>query len=222
MHRPATRRRTFQRARRPEEKEVRRQQILTAARKLLGKRGIGELSLNELARRSGVSKPNVYRYFESREDVLLQLWVEEVRELGERLEQAFASLGPGDVAGVIAAVVSAFATQPILCELTSIASPVLERNLSVDAIVRAKTNLATLTVHIAGLLHARLPFISLEDCSWLASTAATWVAGIWSAVNPPRAAIEALSRAELSAMQPVFERDLSHLLSVLIEGLRGR
>jgi len=65
----------------------------------------------------------------------------------------------------------------------SMASPVLERNLSVDAIVRAKTNLATLTVHIAGLLHARLPFISLEDCSWLASTAATWVAGIWPAVD---------------------------------------
>src|SRR5260370_25084990 len=135
MHGPATRRRKFQRARRPEEKEVRRQQILTAARKLLAERGVGELSLNELARRSRVSKPNVYRYFESREDVLLQLWVEEVRELGERLEQAFASLGTGDVAGVIGAVVSAFTTHPLLCELTSIASPVLERNLSVDAIV---------------------------------------------------------------------------------------
>jgi AcrR family transcriptional regulator len=219
MPRQATRRRRFQRARRPEEKEARRQQILAAARKLLAAQGVGELSLNDLARRSGVSKSNVYRYFESREDVLLQLWVEEVRELGERLEQAFASVAPGDVAGVIAAVVSAFAAQPMLCELTSIASPVLERNLSVDAIVRAKTNLATLTVHIAGLLHARLPFISLADCSWLASTAATWVAGIWPAVNPSRAAAEALSRAELSAMQPVFERDLSRLLSVLIEGL---
>jgi hypothetical protein len=37
--------------------------------------------------------------------VLLQLWVEEVRELGGRLEQAFASVAPGDVPGVIAAVV---------------------------------------------------------------------------------------------------------------------
>jgi AcrR family transcriptional regulator len=87
---PARRRRKFTRARRPEEKEVRRQQILTAARTLLAERGVSELSLNELARRSRVSKPNVYRYFESREDVLLQLWVDEVRELGERLERAFA------------------------------------------------------------------------------------------------------------------------------------
>jgi AcrR family transcriptional regulator len=222
MQRPATRRRKFQRARRPEEKEARRQQILTAARKLLAERGVGELSLNELARRSGVSKPNVYRYFESREDALLQLWVDEVRELGERLEQAFVPIAPGDVAGVIAVVVSSFAAQPLLCELTSIVSPVLERNLSVDAIVRAKTNLATLIVQIAALLRSRLPFVSLEDWSWLASAAATWIAGVWPAVNPPPAVAEALARADFSAMQPLFERDFSRLLSVLIEGLMKR
>jgi len=220
VDRPATRRRKFQRARRPEEKQVRRQQILTAARKLLAERGVGEVSLNELARRSGVSKPSVYRYFESREDVLLQLWVDEVRELSERLEHAFMPLMPGHVDGVIAAVVSAFSAQPMLCELTSIASPVLERNLSTEAIMRAKTNLATLTVQIAGLLHVRLPFLSLEDCSWLASSAATWVAGMWPTVSPSAAVVEALSRAELLAMQPVFERDFSRLLSVLIAGLR--
>jgi AcrR family transcriptional regulator len=209
----------FQRARRPEEKAERRQAILKAARKLLEEVGTSDLSLSELARRSGVSKANVYRYFESREDVLLQLWIEEVRDLGEKLEGAFAKIAPGDVSGVIAAVVAAFATQPKLCELMSIASPVLERHLSAQAIVSAKQNLATLTAHIAELLHARIPAISLEDCVWLAGAASTWVAGIWPAVNPPPAVVEALSRPELAAMQPAFERDFTRLLSVLVEGL---
>jgi AcrR family transcriptional regulator len=212
----------FQRARKPEEKEVRRQAILKAARKLLGEVGTSELSLSELARRSGVSKANVYRYFESREDVLLQLWIEEVRELGERLEGAFAKLAPGDANGVIAAVVAGFATQPKLCELMSIASPVLERHLSAHAIVSAKQNLATLTAHIAGLLHARIPEIPIEDCAWLAGAASTWVAGIWPAVNPPPAVVEALSRPEPAAMQPAFERDFTRLLSVLVKGLLPR
>jgi hypothetical protein len=70
------------------------------------------------------------------------------------------------------------------------------------------------------LLHARLSCVSPEDCSWLASTAATWIAGIWPVVNPSRPVIEALSRAELLAMQPVFEQNLSRLLSVPLEGLR--
>ncbi len=195
-------------------------QILSAARRLLADRGVAELTLNELARRARVSKPNVYRYFESREDVLLQLWVDEVRALGERLEQAFAPVAPGDIDGVIAAVVAGFAAQPLLCELTSIAAPVLERNLSVDAMVRAKTTLATLTVQSAGALHGRLPFLSFEQCSWLSSAAATWVAGIWPALRPAAAVAEALARPALAGMQPVFDRDYPRLLAVLVAGLR--
>lgn len=210
----------FQRARKPEEREVRRQAILKAARKLLGEVGTSDLSLNELARRSGVSKPNIYRYFESREHVLLQVWVEEVRELGEQLDASLAAVTPGDVDGVVGAVVGAFDAQPRLCELMSIVSPVLERNLSSDAIAEAKHTLAALTMSIARLLHARLPALTLESCAWAASAAATWVAGIWPAVNPPPAAVEALSRPELTGMRVVFTRDFACYLRVIFAGLR--
>jgi AcrR family transcriptional regulator len=215
-------RRRFQRARRPEEKEVRRQAILKAARLLLGKVATSELSLSELARRSGVSKANIYRYFESREDVLLHVWIEEVRALSEKLERAFAELPPGDADGVVDAMVKAFAAQPKLCELTSIASSVLERHLSTEAIISAKQNLATLVAHISELLHARIPAIPLEDCAWLASAVATWVAGIWPAVNPPPAVTEALSRPEFAAMRVDFERDFARVLKVLVKGLTSQ
>lgn len=200
---------------------MRRAAVLKAARKLLARGPIDELSLNALARASGVSKPNLYRYFESREHVLLQVWIEEVRALRDRLEEVFAALEPGDVAGVIAALVDEFAARPLLCDLMSIVSAVLERNLSVDAIVSAKENLATLTLHIAQLLHARLPRIPPEDCAWLAGTAATWVAGVWPAVHAPPAAVEALARPGLEAMRPVFRRDFQRVLTVLIRGLAG-
>jgi hypothetical protein len=79
-----------------------------------------------------------------------------------------------------------------------------------------------LTRHIAELLHTRIPAISLENCAWLAGAAATWVAGIWPAVNPPPAVVEALSHPGLAAMQPAFEPDFTHLLSVLVTGLLAR
>jgi hypothetical protein len=88
--------------------------------------------------------------------------------------------------------VTAFATQSTLCEPMSSPPPVLERHLSPQAIVSAKQHLATLTAHIAALLHARIPAISLEDCASLAGAASTWVAGVWPAV------MEVLSRAELA------------------------
>ena len=212
-------RRRFQRARKPEEKEIRRPAILKGARKLLGEVGTNELSLSDLARRSGVSKPNIYRYFESREEVLLQVWVEEVRDLSERLQAAFGTIAVGDADAVAEGMVAAFEAQPKLCELTSIVSPVLERSLSAEAIIGAKQTLATLTVHVGQLLRERLPSLSIEDCAWVVGAAAVYVAGVWPAVNPPPAAIEALSRPELAAMQPVFKRDFTRFLKVVFAGL---
>ncbi len=181
-----------------------------------------DLSLSELARRSYVSKPNIYRYFESREQVLLDVWVEEIAELTTNLEASLADVAPGDVGGVVAAIVAAFNAQPLMCELTSICSPVLERKVSVDPIVSAMRTLATLSLKLAELLHDRLPSISLQDCTWIAGTTATFVAGLWPAANPGKVADDAYSRSELAGTKPMFARDLTRFLEVLLAGLGGR
>ena len=210
----------FERARKPEEKEARRQAIFKAARKLLGEVGSAGFSLNELARRSGVSKPNLYRYFESREEVLLQLWVEEVRVLTESLEVSIQSLRKNDVRGVVAGIVEGFVARPQLCELTSV-STALERNLSAEAIVTAKLTLKELTLRTAALLHGRLPTIAREDCVWASGTLATWVAGVWPRAHPDAAVREALSRPELAEMRIDFPRDFTRFLEVLLRGLKA-
>jgi AcrR family transcriptional regulator len=215
-------RRSFVRARKPEEKEVRRQAILKAARALLDEHeNANDLSLNELARRAGISKPNVYRYFESREEVLLQLWVDEVRLFTELLEKGFTRLKTPALDPVVRVIVDAFVASPRMCELTAMCSPVLERNLSADAIAEAKLTLAQLVVRTAQLMNAVLPEISLEDCSWLVGAIATWVAGIWPSVNPTEATREALARPELAAMRIDFPRDLKRFVQTLVAGLNA-
>ena len=66
----------YERARSTAQKAERAEQILAAASEMLTESfDSANLSLNELARRAGMSKSNVYRYFESREAVLLALLV---------------------------------------------------------------------------------------------------------------------------------------------------
>ena len=64
---------TFQRARSEEQREIRRRAILDTASAMLDEMPVAEVTLNELSRRVGLAKPNVLRYFESREAVLLEL-----------------------------------------------------------------------------------------------------------------------------------------------------
>ncbi len=64
---------TFQRARTEEQREIRRRAILDTASAMLDEMPVAAVTLNELCRRVGLAKPNVLRYFESREAVLLEL-----------------------------------------------------------------------------------------------------------------------------------------------------
>ena len=61
----------FQRARKPEERIIRRDALLAAAAELFDEGGPAGAGLNAIAARAGFTKSNVYRYFESREEVLL-------------------------------------------------------------------------------------------------------------------------------------------------------
>ena len=57
-----------QRARSDSEKEARRDAILKAAQRLIGRVGIDGMTMNALAAEAGVSKGTLYIYFSSKEE----------------------------------------------------------------------------------------------------------------------------------------------------------
>jgi len=209
--------RRFQRARSPDEKEVRREAILGAARDLLDEVSADAFGLNELARRAKISKPNVYRYFESREHVLLELWVEELRAVVEDAHKRCARVERNDVDGVVRALVRALVARPRACELISIVSSVIERNVSGAAIVRAKTALLETTQRVAAVIHERLPRVSLVDAAYVASCVGIFVAGVWPATKVLPAEVRA--DPVVAATVPRFGPDLTRFLTTLIKGV---
>jgi AcrR family transcriptional regulator len=83
---------TYQRARRPEQKLERRDAILGAARALALRDGVRAVSLADIAARVGIHKSALLRYFETREQIFLELtaaaWAEWVAALHAGLDQA--------------------------------------------------------------------------------------------------------------------------------------
>ena len=69
----------FQRARSPEQKAQRRAAILDAAARLGAANGVRKVSLGDIAKSVGLTKSNVLRYFETREEVYLRLLLREAR-----------------------------------------------------------------------------------------------------------------------------------------------
>ncbi len=199
---------SYQRARRPEQKEERREAILAAARELAGERAVRDVSLGDIARRVGLAKSNLLRYFESREDIFLTLLLREWREwTAEASEQ----LGD-DVAATLA---STLAARALFCDLLSEQAAVLERNVSADT-VRAFRAATIELVHALAAAIAGASALTTDDAFELLTATLTMTAGLWPLTNPAPHVAEMYAGTDL--LQPDFEGRLRRLLATLIAG----
>ncbi len=77
--------------------------LLDAARALVAEEGIEALSLAALARRVGLSRPSLYEYFRSKDDLVAAIVEEELPRWASLVEAALA--GPPDLVGKVEAYV---------------------------------------------------------------------------------------------------------------------
>lgn len=212
----------FRRARSPERKAQRRAALIEATGRLLdeaGAEGIAGVSLGAIAKAVGLSKSNVYTYFESREHILLEVLYDEWSSWMEQTELALAPLvGKNDPGSVAEVLTSGFLARPRLCELASVVSAVLENNVSEDAIADFKTRTLGISVRAAAILHAVLPSLTFEACGWLMKPIFALLSGLWPLAHPPPAAARVMARPEFAAHCIDLEGDLRRSLTAVLRG----
>jgi AcrR family transcriptional regulator len=195
---------TFQRARTEEQREIRRRAILDMASAMLDEMPVAAVTLNELSRRVGLAKPNVLRYFESREAVLLELldhflqeWLAELAgELaGELAAGIDESLPMAERATAVAEILSrSLSSRAVLCDLFGAQGSVLERNVSVEVVARYKRASLDRLTTMTALIQQYLPELG-EDAT-LFSLQTMVLAGALSAYSTPPPSLQAAYQAE--------------------------
>src|SRR6202035_4259360 len=108
---------TFQRARRPEQKVRRQDAILGAARDLARRDGVRNVSLADIAARVGIHKSALLRYFETREQIFLELTAAAWRDWAQALRAGLDAAAPGGAALVADVFARSFADRALLCDL---------------------------------------------------------------------------------------------------------
>ncbi len=156
---------TYQRARRPEQKLERRDAILGAARELALRDGVRAVSLADIAARVGIHKSALLRYFETREQIFLELTAQAWREWTAALHAELDDAAPGspvsDSAALVAGVfASSFGDRPLLCDLIAHTPLNLERNVSPEAVRRYKLTSLAAVDEAAGIVRRVLPALT--------------------------------------------------------------
>ncbi|MFF3028653.1 TetR family transcriptional regulator [Microbacterium sp. NPDC057944] len=210
----------FARARTEQQREERRESILDTAATLLQDSRIAELTLNELARRVGLAKSNVLRYFESREAVLLELMAREYDAWLDVLDRELDSTATADVDRVAEAVARTASERPLLCELLSNASIVLEHNVSADVAAAYKRGALAGAIRLGSLLTGAP---ADERSALLAGAVNLAVGGVWGMCRPSRGMLAAYEvHPELAAYRLDLRTTLQELVATLLTGAASR
>jgi AcrR family transcriptional regulator len=213
----------FQRARSPEHKAERREAILDAAARLAARDGVRQVSLTDIAAVVGIHKSALLRYFETREQIFLELtgraWTEWAATTGTALSEIHEDDAGKATADALAA---SFASRPLLCDLIPHTALNLERHVSTHAVRAYKLTSLGAVESVAATLQGPLPDLSAEDRRELISITALLAGAMYQIATPPPPLAELYATdPELGHALIDLEPRLARAAQVAICGLRA-
>jgi AcrR family transcriptional regulator len=208
---------SFQRARKPDEKAHRQRAILEAAALLFEAEGLNGVSLNAVARRARLAKSNLYRYFESREAILLALLNDDMVAYVASLEDGLARLsGRIDVQAVARVCAQTIDAAPRLCALLAALSTVLEQNISEEGVANYKRGVLRLGLRLSNALRAALPSFPAHATGPFLRYLHAVIAGLYPIAHPAPAVVRALRDPQLAVLRSDFAEDLEAMIAALL------
>lgn len=208
----------FVRARRPEQKQQRKDAILAAARALAEQLGVQEVTLAQVASAVGLAKSNVVRYFGSREEIYLELAAAGFRDwaaaANARIEAS------GSLHGLVLALSETLAERSLFCDLLSHVATSLEDNVSVTAARRFKQTavraMAGVAMHVASVR----PELADGEATELVTAAIVLASALYPIDNPSATLVELYDLdPKLAPARLPFLPTLTRTLTAIAVGL---
>ena len=220
------------RARRDEEKEGRRRQLLDAALGLFLHTPYAALRMAEVAEAAGLAKGTLFLYFPTKEALFLALLEERLSAWFERVDGLLApeatggaarSTGRWTGARVAQAVVASLEGDEPLLRLVPVWQTVLEHNVGREQLRPFKERLLARQLHTGALLERRLSFLAPGEGARLLVHVHALVSGLRQ-LSDPAPVVRALLQedARLAPLRVDFGAELGFALTHLLRGLQAR
>lgn len=211
---------TFERARRPAQKQERRASVLAAAARLFDDRGMDGTTLSAVAREVGLAKSNLYRYFESREAILLQLYLGELESWSIAVGEAMRPLhGSDDIDAVANALVTSMVDRRRLLELSTAVPAVLEHNVSEGTVIEKKRGTQRELTSIVDSLSKALPTLGPELSGCFFQHFCMHAVGAWPTAHPSEVVKRVQQRPEFALTCVDYEGILRDHARIVLRGL---
>lgn len=178
------------------------------------------MSLGAIARLAKMSKANIYRYFETREAIYVEILCVEQEAWVGALETALSPLaGSDDVDGWLEELLERTTGRDQMIALLAALPSVLEHNVSAATIRRSRRRILRSQNRLIDASLTALPSLTTEAARHFFTFFITFMAGLYPHTHLPRHVAEVMAEPEFAAGDRDFRRTLHDQARVVLAGL---
>ena len=209
-----------QRARSPQEKNLRRTQLIAAATRLFADADFDAVTIARVAEAAGVAKGTAYIYFATKETLFVELVRAELTQWLAALTVTLKRLRSTRPATAVPVAISrSLAGRPVLRRLLVLLHSVIEPKIDEASAREFKLFLRDVLLQASDLIAGKIPDLTPTDAATLVLQTHALVISITQLASPPPAIARVVVAApSLHMMQIDFEAFLALTLTTLVRG----
>lgn len=201
------------------DKLKRKTKILNTAGRLFFQKG-GQLpTVSQIAGNAGLSKGTVYLYFNTKEEIFMELYLLKLTEWAEFCITGFKEkstrLSPEEMSQLLTGYII---KNPDVAMMGSIAKSVLEENINNAVLIKAKISSALLLEAAGELFAENFPEITKERGAEITLWIISLITGLWQLATHPPHISEMIKKEKLAVLEPDFAESVTNAVTALIRG----
>lgn len=174
--------------------EKRPGEIIDACRRLYRTMAFKEITLKEISKETSLSRPSIYNYFQTKEEIFLALLEEEYRLWADDLEQILSHDGY-DIQGFAAAISESIAKRETLLKILCMNLYEIEENSRTERLVEFKKHYGRTIDIIDAALEKFFPDMTAEDRTDFIYEFYPFLYGLYPYVYPTKKQMDAMKMA---------------------------
>lgn len=193
-----------------EQKEERKLEIINACEEIYKEQGFYGVTLKEISTRTSFTRPAIYTYFETKDEILLALLVREYEVWTEELARIEAIRTRLTKAQLAEELAHSLENREVLLRIQNMNLYEIEINSRVERLAEFKKLYKKAVDSIGNILKNQVEGITDEECEKIILTFGAFLFGVYPFVYHTEKQLEAMKQAgvtqsELSIYQMIYE-----------------
>jgi len=209
------------RARSDEQIEQRINEIVDATARLFEENRYEDITFAMIAKEANFTRSNLYRYFQTKEDIFLELMKHDIAVWRKDILENFTDGNPS-LREVAEISVELILKHKRMVRLFTILFTLLEPNASLEALTAFKQKITEEIGIVAQFLSTKLPFPSVEAAGDFLTTQSYLAMGAYPMMNLTSKQKEAMQEIGMDTSPDYYKQKLAHTIELLLQRLIER